>query len=237
MGKSDRLFRLLHLMRSLRPPVTAARLADELTISERTLYRDIEALRAAGARIEGEAGLGYTMSEDVALPPQTLSRMEIEALIIGLGEAEARGDLALKQAAKDALTKIIASLPDSKQRQAMHAISMVRRYERVEQPEVDMTLLRNASWNERAVDIAYEDREGKLSKRRIYPLSIVYLKDTVMLLAWCCLREDFRQFHIHMISSMAETKESFRPKRVELLRKYIDEMHAKSRAYNQIYEK
>ena len=64
MPKSDRLFRLLTAFRMLPQPVSAARLARETGVSERTLYRDIQALRAGGALIDGEAGVGYTLTED-----------------------------------------------------------------------------------------------------------------------------------------------------------------------------
>ena len=56
MPKSDRLFRLLTAFRMLPQPVSAARLARETGVSERTLYRDIQSLRAGGALIDGEAG-------------------------------------------------------------------------------------------------------------------------------------------------------------------------------------
>ena len=75
MALSDRLFRLLTAMRMLSQPVTAARLATETGVSERTLYRDIDALRAGGAIIDGAAGLGYTLTEDPALPPQMFTRL------------------------------------------------------------------------------------------------------------------------------------------------------------------
>jgi biotin operon repressor len=68
MPRADRLFRLLTAFRMLPQPVTAARLAEETGVSERTLYRDIQSLRAAGALIDGEAGAGYTLTEDPALP-------------------------------------------------------------------------------------------------------------------------------------------------------------------------
>ena len=97
MAKSDRLFCLLHLIRGLTPPVTAARLAGDMEVSERTIYRDIDSLRAAGARIDGEAGLGYTMVEDLALPPQTFTQIEIEALTLGLSDVSQRGDVDLAQ--------------------------------------------------------------------------------------------------------------------------------------------
>ena len=59
MARSDRLFRLLQAMRVMAPPITAERLATETEVSLRSVYRDIDGLRAAGARIEGERGYGY----------------------------------------------------------------------------------------------------------------------------------------------------------------------------------
>ena len=58
MARSDRLLRLLQHLRTEPAPVTAARLADLSGVSERAIYRDIAALRAAGALIDGQAGYG-----------------------------------------------------------------------------------------------------------------------------------------------------------------------------------
>ena len=227
MPRTDRLFRLLQAFRVLPQPVTAARLAAETEVSERTLYRDIAALRAAGARIEGAAGAGYTMAEDVALPPQNLSRLEIEALSIGLSEVAATADAELAAAARDALAKITARLPDRQQREAAHAVSLVRRF--AERPDfpVDPGVLRRAAWDEVCLDIRYRDLEGRETARRVKPLALVYLDRTDMLLAWCCLREDFRTFHQHAILAAARTDESFRPHRVTLLRDYVARMTAR----------
>lgn len=227
MAKSDRLFRLLHLIRGLTPPVTAARLARAMEVSERTIYRDIDSLRAAGARIDGEAGLGYTMIEDLALPPQTFTQIEIEALTLGLADVSQRGDVDLAQAAKDALTKILATLPERQQRQAMHAVNLANRFSTPMTPTIDMTLLREAMWTEEALDIGYKDRDGLTTQRRILPLAISYHDRAVMLLAWCCLRADFRMFHVTRIEGYAQSGESFRPRRVSLLRDYITSLKAR----------
>ncbi|WP_417248531.1 helix-turn-helix transcriptional regulator [Celeribacter sp.] len=230
MSKSDRLFRLLHLIRGLTPPVTAARLAGAMEVSERTIYRDIDALRAAGARIEGEAGVGYTMTEDPALPPQTFTQLEIEALVMGLSEVQSRGDAALSEAAADALIKITATLNERQQRQAAHAVNLVHRFYEPEVPQVDMTVLREATWTETALDISYSDAEGRRSERRIYPLAIVYLDHRVMILAWCCLRHDFRKFIADRIVEARRTDESFRPRRVPLLRDHIAQLKAQGKS-------
>jgi predicted DNA-binding transcriptional regulator YafY len=229
MAKSDRLFRLLHLIRGLTPPVTAARLADAMEVSLRTIYRDIDSLRAAGARIEGEAGLGYTMTEDPALPPQTFTHIEIEALVLGLADVRQRGDADLSNAASDALTKILATLPERQQRQANHAVSLVHRFEKPFQADINMIGLREALWAEEAIDIIYRDKADNITSRRIYPLAIAYHDRAVMLLAWCCIRADFRMFHAYRIQSYAKSGESFRPRRVPLLRDYIAQLKDRGR--------
>jgi len=233
MAKTDRLFRLLHLIRGLTPPITAARLAAAMEVSERTIYRDIDALRAAGARIDGEAGLGYTMTEDPALPPQTFTRLEIEALVLGLSEVQARGDAALGGAAADALTKITATLPDRQQRQSVQAINLVHRFAQPHAPAIDMTLLREASWAEEALEITYRDNAGAVTTRRIYPLALAYLDSVVMLLAWCGLRQDFRQFKVGSIQQARRTGQSFRPRRVPMLREFVDLLRVRRRQASQ----
>ena len=99
MPRSDRLLRLLHAMRAMPAPIAAACLAAEMGVSLRSLYRDIDALRAAGARIEGERGYGYRLLQDPALPTQTLDQDEVEVLALALAEVRAWGDPGLTRAA------------------------------------------------------------------------------------------------------------------------------------------
>lgn len=224
MARPDRLFRLLDCLRRLPQPVTAARLAEETGVSLRTLYRDIDTLRAGGALIDGEAGLGYTLTEDPALPPQMFDRLEVEALVLGLAEVRQAGDPELARAADGALAKITATLPERVQRQAIHAALSVYRSERRPPPPPHMALIREAIWEERAVDIRYRDKAGESTERRILPLSIVFLDRALMLLAFCTLRQDFRRFHLSGIETASLSVESFRPRRVPMLRAFIRQL-------------
>ena len=230
MSRNARLLNLLQCLRTLPGPVTATRLADETGVSQRTLYRDIDSLRTAGAVIDGAAGYGYRMIEDPALPPQTFSRLEIEALVLGLAEVRHVGDPELAKAADAVLAKTIATLPERLQQQAMHAVLQVYRCQRLPSPRIDMGLVREACWREEAIEIAYVDAADKATERRVYPLSIVYLDTTMMLLAWCCLRQDFRKFILTRISDLRSTNVSFRPRRTPLLREYIAQMRATTTA-------
>ncbi len=226
MPKPDRLFRLLNAFRMLPQPVTAARLAKETGVSVRTLYRDIRSLRAAGALIDGEAGAGYTLTEDPALPPQMFTRLEVEALVLGLAEVKMAGDPALAKAAAQAQAKIIATLPDRVQRQAVHAVTQTYRRERRAPLPPHMQTLREAAWEERALDLTYRDLNDQVTFRRIWPLGTVFLDREVQCLAFCCLRQDFRRFKIAQMTDVRLTDESFRPRRVPLLRSFIDQLRA-----------
>lgn len=230
MPRADRLFRLLHALRMLPQPVTAARLAEETGVSERTLYRDIDALRSGGALIDGAAGLGYTLTEDPALPPQMFTRLEVEALVLGLAEVRIAGDTALAKAADAALAKITATLPERVQRQAIHAVSLTYRFDRRAPAPPSLALIREAAWDERALDITYRDKAGTLTARRIWPLSVVFLDRTLMVLAWCTLRRDFRRFHLAMMETVAPTTEYFRPRRVPLLRQFLAQLRERTDA-------
>ena len=116
MARTDRLMRLMDALRRLPKPVTAARLAGETGVSPRQLYRDIATLRAGGALIDGEAGLGYTLTEDSALPPQSFSRLEIEALMLAISSLRSIGDSDLTRAGQEAMARIVATLPETSEK-------------------------------------------------------------------------------------------------------------------------
>src|SRR6056297_548867 len=221
MARTDRLMRLMDALRRLPAPVTAARLASETDVSRRQLYRDIATLRAGGALIDGEAGVGYTLTEDPALPPQSFSRLEIEALVLAVGDLHQTGDAALEAAGRSALARIIATLPDGQSRQALHTVLRSFRAPPVAATfTMDTALLRRACWEELALDVRYRDLGGRVTEREIWPLGISYSEGRLKLLVWCCLRQDWRIFHATGIERSSLNGRSFRPRRVPLLRDY-----------------
>ena len=84
MSRAARLLDLIQLLRRHRRPVTAATLAAELGVSERTVYRDVATLAAQGVPVEGEAGVGYVLRPGFLLPPLMFDEEEIDALVLGL---------------------------------------------------------------------------------------------------------------------------------------------------------
>ncbi|MFD1794783.1 YafY family transcriptional regulator [Paracoccus aurantiacus] len=229
MARTDRLMRLMDTLRRLPAPVTADRLAEETGVSRRQLYRDIATLRAGGALIDGEAGLGYRLTEDPALPPQSFSRLEIEALRLSVDALPRVGDPDLIAAARNALARIVATLPERQAMQATHVAlrSFSPPTERM-RPTVDMEMIRDACWEEDEIHLVYRDMEDRVSERDIRPLGMSYSEKALLLLAWCKLREDFRMFHCNRIVSASLTGISFRPHRVSLLRDYVGRMRSRA---------
>lgn len=224
MSKTTRLFKLMTAMRSGHPPITAEQLAFELNVSVRTIYRDIDALRGLGAVIDGEAGFGFTLVEDASLPPLAFEDDELEALVLGLRNVAVIGDPSIAKAARSALAKITARVPDRQAHRLEHAILDAQRYSPPPKPTIDVSILRKAAWEEVAIVFAYEDAYGSKTQRKVWPLGIVYLQASSVLLGWCHLRQDYRTFRLDRMHDLVVTTESFRPRRVSMLRDHIERL-------------
>ena len=230
MNRTHRLFRLMQTLRQLPAPVTAATLVHETGVSLRTIYRDIDALRGLGAVIDGEAGFGYTLIEDAAVPPLAFSDDELEALVLGLREVDVIGDPVLAASARNALSKIKARLPPRQTYRLQHAVLDARRFTRPPAPSIDVKVLRAATWEEATIAFSYEDAKGATSIREVDPLSIVFMQNAHMLMAWCHLRRDFRAFRLDRMQDLSLTGASFRPRRVPMLRDYVAQLRAEADA-------
>lgn len=218
MSRTNRLFQLMQRLRDLPPPVTAELLAEDMAVSPRTIYRDIDSLRGLGAVIDGAAGFGFTLIEDPALPPMSFDDEELEALVLGLREVMRTGDPDLAGSAHKALNKIHARLPPRQAHRLRNAVLSASRFPAAPKPGIDVRRLRRATWEEYEISFDYCDANGAATSRNARPLSIVYFQASHCLLAWCLLRQDFRAFRLDRMRQLSVTTQSFRPQRVALLR-------------------
>jgi predicted DNA-binding transcriptional regulator YafY len=192
MRKTERLFEIIQILRSCNKSVTAEELSEELEVSKRTIYRDIQALQAMRTPIDGEAGVGYMMRGGYDLPAINFNANELEAIVVGLNLLARTGDRSLQQAAKSVANKIesVREKTDS---------LMVSDWG-VELPDtLDMEPLRIAIRQDQKMSIRYRDDAGNDSQRRILPIAVIYYIEVVVLVAWCELREDFRHFRVDRI--------------------------------------
>lgn len=218
MTRAERLLALIEELRRRRRPVSGDTLALALSVSIRTLYRDIASLRAQGARIEGEPGLGYVLRSGFLLPSLMFPDDEIEALVLGSRWVAERADPRLAQAARNALARIGGALPEDFA-DRLDASHLVVGPSATRIPDsVDIALVRRAIRRERKLRIVYRDATGAESERLIWPFLIGYFDSVRLVSAWCELREATRHFRSDRIVSMAETDERYPRRRTALLK-------------------
>jgi predicted DNA-binding transcriptional regulator YafY len=218
MSRSARLLRLLQAMRGRHQPVTAARLAEVLEVSERTIYRDVADLMAQGAPIDGEAGVGYILRPGLFLPPLMLSEDEIEAVMLGLRYVDQRGDDVLQAAASVALTKISAVLSPQAQIQMTNPISLPGPPRTFPQNATSLKDLRTAIRNRVRLDIRYVDQQERRTERIVWPIQLGFMDQARVLCAWCELRQDFRTFRTDRIVAITSL-DRYPAQRADLVRR------------------
>jgi predicted DNA-binding transcriptional regulator YafY len=230
MSRSTRLLHLLQALRGRRHPVTAARLAEDLGVSERTIYRDVADLMAQGAPISGEAGVGYILRPGLFLPPLMLSEDEVEAVLLGLRYVDQRGDDVLKIAAANALAKIGAVLSPSAQASLANPITMPGPPPAFPKNTAPLDDLRTAIRAQTRLDIAYEDEQGQRTRRVVWPIQLGFMDRARVLAAWCELRRGFRVFRTDRIASLAPL-DRYPGRRADLARRLRAHMDAAAARY------
>ena len=196
MSRAERLLELMQSLRRRRAPAAGAALAEELGVSLRTLYRDIGALQAQGAAIEGEAGFGYVLKPGFTLPPLMFSVEEIEALALGARWVEGRGEAGLAKTARDALAKIAAVLPPERA-EALDWPTLLAGAGRASEAErAALPLVRKALADERKLGFGYVDKDGRRTERIVWPAVVGFFDSVMMLAPWCETREAFRHFRL-----------------------------------------
>jgi predicted DNA-binding transcriptional regulator YafY len=163
--RAERLFDIVQALRRLKPPVTAGRLAEELEVSLRTVYRDVAVLQATGVPISGAAGFGYVLEEGYDLPPLMLTEDEIEALLLGAKVVQSWADPELARAAADLLAKIGAVLPERLRPHIQSLTLAAPPSGKAPDVAIDVAALRRATRAEHKLRLAYVDERGEPSER------------------------------------------------------------------------
>lgn len=195
MRRADRLFQIIQLIRRYRV-VTAGRLAGELEVSERTVYRDVRDLVLSGVPIEGEAGVGYMLRRGFDLPPLMFTEAEIEAMVLGARFVSSWADAGLARAAGDALARVEMALPERLKARLADTRLYAPSFHIPQEVATALAALRGAIDERRRVWMAYASAEGSRTERTVRPLGLFFWGRTWTLTAWCELREDFRSFRL-----------------------------------------
>jgi predicted DNA-binding transcriptional regulator YafY len=222
--KADRLIAILLLLQARRQ-CSARVLAEQLEVSERTIYRDVDALSAAGVPVYAERGPagGIVLADGYRRALTNFSEEEVRALFVS--GASPLADLGFEGGLTRALEKLRGALAGVHQRAADKSSERIhldgRRWNQPEPPRAILTTLRRAVWDDRCLRVAYEDRNRKPSTRRLEPLGLVSKAGIWYLVARC--DGELRSFRAERIRSAQELPERFeRPTNFDLERYWAD---------------
>ncbi|WP_406191767.1 YafY family transcriptional regulator [Streptomyces sp. NBC_01017] len=208
---SSRLLRLVSLL-SARPVWTCRDLAERMTVTDRTIRRDIARLRDLGYGVESEPGPwgGYRLSPGARMPPLVLDDEEALAVAVGLREAALSGVLGTGQAALSALLKLRQVLPKHLADQMAVLEGALDHTPRSGEPQIDMPMLleltRACSSGLRAT-LSYRDHAGRATVREVDPYRMVHTGLRWYLVARDVVKQEWRTFRADRVSDVHSTTE------------------------------
>ena len=230
MRRADRLFDIIQALRSAPRPLTAARLAEQLEVTVRTVYRDIATLQARRVPIEGAPGIGYVLRRGFDLPPLMFTSDELDAIAVGARLVRRIRDTGLQHAAESVLSKIATVLPGALRPQVTSAPFYVSDGSAALPSGIDLAEVRNAIRETRKLRITYVDENRRRTRRTIWPIAMAYYVDVTLIAAWCELRNDYRHFRVERILTSVVLDERFSTDGGKLLAGWFALQHERSDA-------
>lgn len=201
--KIDRLFKILYILIN-KKQVTAKYLADKFEVSIRTIYRDIDTLSISGIPIytnKGKGG-GISLMDNFIIDKSMLSSKDQNNILLGLEILKSTQ----YDNIDDAMQKLKAVFNKSNDSWIEVDFSHWGSYRN---EKLKFEKLKHALTSSLIVEFDYYDSSCQKTKRKIYPLKLIFKEKSWYLVGFCTLRDDYRIFKIQRIREIKVLKEEF----------------------------
>jgi predicted DNA-binding transcriptional regulator YafY len=211
MNRVDRLLGIVTMLQS-KKYVSAEKLSERFGISVRTIYRDVRALDEIGVPVSFENNKGYFIVEGYFLPPVSFTEEEANALILLASLADRFADVSVAKNTENALEKVRAVLRSREKESA----SQLRDRIRVINPGKDQRSFEFLADIQKSISrntilyLEYTDLKKQRTKREVEPIGIIYYTEQWHLIAWCWMRDGYRDFIVKQIDVLRPTNKPFR---------------------------
>lgn len=222
MNRVDRLMNILLTLQS-KKFVSTKTFSEKYKLSERTIYRDLKALNEIGVPIYFEPNKGYGLMEGYFLPPLTFTIEEANSLLLLQTLADKFTDESIRQKSHSALEKIKAILKHNDWKKYDEISSKLEVYipNDVDNKNDFLSKIQNAILEKSVLKISYTDNNNKNSLREIEPLGLIFYTNQWHLLAWCILRQDYRDFKVNSINQLNLTSKPFTKEHSYTIHEYM----------------
>jgi predicted DNA-binding transcriptional regulator YafY len=206
MNRIERLFGILVQLQS-RKFVTAEKIAEKFRISTRTVYRDIKALSEQGVPVSFEASRGYFIMQGYFLPPVAFTSDEANALLLMESVVYAFTDKSIQIQYSSALNKVRAVLRYSQKEK----LEELNRNIRLQLPPCFtndyeyLSVLQQTISAKTVIEFDYKNNHDEVSRRKAEPIGLIFYAFGWHLIAWCHLRQAYRDFKVSRILRVSNT--------------------------------
>ncbi|PZP51676.1 MAG: transcriptional regulator, partial [Pseudopedobacter saltans] len=187
---------------------------ERFEVSLRTIYRDIKSLTNAGVPIYGDPGSGYSLVKDYRIPPVLFTREEALSFVAAEKLMFQYLDKQLAINFSSALSKMKSVLRTSEKEilaVADKSVILKGNYNNFNEsvPEALSILLTSISAKQ-IINIKYRKKDSEANEeRRLEPVGLFRQDSFWYFMAYCHLRNDYRQFRLDRIDEIRLTNENF----------------------------
>jgi predicted DNA-binding transcriptional regulator YafY len=206
MNRIDRLFGILTLLQS-KKYVPAEKIAEKFQISVRTVYRDVKALCEQGIPVSFEQYKGYFIVQGYFIPPVSFSSEEANALLLMESLVYGFADKSILHHYSNALNKVKAVLKNS-QKEKLEQLQQNTRLQLpacVKNDYEYLSLIQEEISGKKILELEYQNSKNEVSKRKTEPIGLVFYAFSWHLIAWCHMREEYRDFKVSRILKIKPT--------------------------------
>lgn len=211
MNRIDRLFGIMTLLQS-KKFVPAEKIALKFEISTRTVYRDIKALVEQGVPVSFEPARGYFIVQGYFLPPVAFNSDEANALLLMEPIVHAFTDRSIQDHYSNAINKIKAVLRHSQKEK----LEQLRQHIKLQFPPCInndyeyLALLQQTISARTTIVFDYKNNKEEVSRREAEPIGLIFYAMSWHLIAWCHIRNDYRDFKVSRILTITGTGMPFK---------------------------
>lgn len=216
--KIDRLLSIVIVLLE-QNKISAAKLAEMFEVTSRTIYRDIEAIQAAGIPIVTYAGIngGIGILEKYKIDKKFFTKEDITTLMTGLGSISSsvsNGEL------NKVLTKLQSLIPEEhiqeiKLKSGQIIIDLTT-WSGNKKLQGNLNKIKEALNERKCLEFHYLDGNGRNSKRKVEPYQLLWKEEKWYMNSYCTLRNDFRLFKLARISYLKVLDETFSLKKFDI---------------------
>lgn len=214
--------------------VSARELANRFEVSVRTIYRDVDAISAAGIPITSYAGNqgGFKILDTFKLDRQLLTMKDMLSILSALKGINVTLENKELDSAIDKITNLV---PDDKTNLLEDHLQQVSidilpwGYFKTQQKYLKE--IHNAISGSRIIEFEYENAKGEVVTRKVEPMTLIFKGYAWYLFSFCLYRNDYRLFRLSRINSLETSDELYTRKEITY-KEYFKESYSKAEKVN-----